>query len=305
MNEFETYERPPLRYRRLGGGYRRADVEYVLSEFRVTLRQLDSDLESLRERNREIEAELDGARTDLEGYRAKEREFTQAMTSALWAAAQIEEGAQRRAAEIITEAEAAAVRVREEASRHIEESGAQFNQLLRLKDNLLDAMRGVVTDFDDAISRVRRGEQLFPPRPEVEERDAADAPAPAPAPAAVTAHEPHPAIVPAAVPRAEPPQDEQVFETRVELDAGPFPDYAPLAAFERALVHLPRVEDVYVRRLAGDRALIELMLSEPAALIRTMRESLPYSLEVRSANGSKLVVDVDTDLPVPASAGVL
>jgi hypothetical protein len=47
------------------------------------------------------------------------------------------------------------------------------------------------------------------------------------------------------------------------------------------------------------------MLSEPAALIRTMRESLPYSLEVRSANGSHLVVDVGTDLPVQASAGAI
>jgi hypothetical protein len=293
VNEFETYERPPLRYRRFGGGYRRADVEYVLSEFRVTMRQLDSDLESLRERNRELESELTGARTELEGYREKEREFTQAMASALWAAAAIEEGAQRRAREILAEAEEAALRIRAEASRQIEESGAQFNQLLRLKDNLLEALRGVVGDFDDAISRVRRGEQLVPAAPRAVESGPAEP-------------EEEPAVVAApAPPQAPAPPDEQLFETRVELDAGPFPDYAPLAAFERALVHLPRVEDVYVRKLAGDRALIELMLSEPAALIRTMRESLPYSLEVRSANGSHLVVDVGTDLPVQASAGAI
>ena len=83
-----------------------------------------------------------------------------------------------------------------------------------------------------------------------------------------------------------------MFETRVELEAGPFSDFAALRAFELSLAQLPKMEDVYVRRVGEDRAVIELTLSESAPLLQTMRELLPYSLVVRSANSSKLVVDV-------------
>jgi len=91
--------------------------------------------------------------------------------------------------------------------------------------------------------------------------------------------------------------EETVFDARVELDAGPFSDFAALSAFERSLAHLPKVEDVYVRRLADDRALIELTLSEPAPLLDTMRASLPYSLDVRSASHNKIVVNVAVQQP--------
>ena len=94
--------------------------------------------------------------------------------------------------------------------------------------------------------------------------------------------------------------EETVFDTRVELDAGPFSDFAALSAFERALAHMPKVEDVYVRRLADDRALIELTLAEPAPLLDTMRASLPYSLDVRSANRTKIVINVAVQQPAGA-----
>ena len=42
----ERFQRPPLRYRRLGGGYRKEDVEFALAELRLTLRQLDIACES-------------------------------------------------------------------------------------------------------------------------------------------------------------------------------------------------------------------------------------------------------------------
>jgi len=92
-------------------------------------------------------------------------------------------------------------------------------------------------------------------------------------------------------------QEEPVFEKRLELDAGPFSDFAALSAFERALGHLPEVEEVYVRRLADDRALIELTLNKVGLLLQTMRESLPYALDVRSASRSKIVVNVSVQTP--------
>ena len=91
--------------------------------------------------------------------------------------------------------------------------------------------------------------------------------------------------------------EEQIFETRVELDAGPFSDFASLSAFERSLSHLPRVEDVYVSRLAGDRAPIQLTLSEPSPLLQAMRETLPYSFEVHSASRAKIVLNVVAQSP--------
>jgi hypothetical protein len=400
----ERYQRPQLRYRRFGGGYRREDVEFALAELRLTLRQLDNDLESLRDRNRELDGELAAARREIESFRGKEHELSQTMTAALRRAAEIEEGAQLRAKEIMATAEESALRIRAEANRRIEDSSGQFNELLRLKDNLLDSMRQVVTDFDQSISRVERGEQLFPgvlqaaeepaptrpwpapltpqppapaappappppvaapvpppaPPPPAAPVPAAEAPAPAyvppppepapppapapayvppaqepappPAPAPPVAETPAPAPPPPPPPAAPPPPepppaagpepaiyaasyppappppppaepaqpaaagvpagDEQLFETRVELDAGPFSDFAALSAFERALAQLPKVEDVYVRRLADDRALIELALVEPAPLLVLLRDSLPYQLEVRSANRAKVVVNV-------------
>jgi cell division septum initiation protein DivIVA len=163
MSAPDRFQRPPpLRYRRFGGGYRREDVEFALAELRLTLRQLENDLQLLRDRNGDLEDELRNARNEIAGFRGKEHELSQTMASVLRRAAEIEEGANARAREIVARADEAAMRIRSEASRRIEDSSVQFNELLRLKDNLLHAMRAVVGDFDQAISRVERGEQLFP-----------------------------------------------------------------------------------------------------------------------------------------------
>src|SRR3954452_15153374 len=135
MSAPDRYQRPPLRFKRFGGGYRREDVEFALAELRLTLRQLDNDLESLRDRNRELEGELQQSRQEIETLRAKEHELSQTMSAALRRSAEIEEGAQGRAREVIAQAEEAAMRIRSEASRRIDDSSAQFNELLRLKDN--------------------------------------------------------------------------------------------------------------------------------------------------------------------------
>src|SRR5204862_6297724 len=118
-----------------------------------------------------------------------------------------EEGANSRAREVIAQAEEAAMRIRSEAGRRIEDSSQQFNELLRLKDNLLEAMRSVVGDFDQAIQRVERGEQLFPgvlsPVPS-ESPAAAAPPPPAPTQSWPTPMEATPA--PAAPPEPAPAQ---------------------------------------------------------------------------------------------------
>jgi len=299
MSVPEPYQRPQLRYRRFGGGYRREDVELALAELRLTLRQLDNDIETLRGRSRELEGELANARSQVEFYRAKEQELTQTMAAALRRSTEIEDNAGARAREIVAQAEEDAARIRADATRRTEETNSRFNELLRMKSNLLDAMRGIIGDFDRAVSRAERGEQPFPGAP-------ADPVEPVPAAAFAVPYQPDavPPMSPSPVPPASPADTQsgegQLFETRLELDVGPFADFAALSAFERSLVHLPKVEDVYVRRLADDRALIELTLSEPAPLLQTMREALPYSIDVRSANRTRLVVNVTAQQPTGA-----
>jgi hypothetical protein len=101
----------------------------------------------------------------------------------------------------------------------------------------------------------------------------------------------------AGAPAAEPGPDDwppqiQVFETRLELDAGPFADSDALSAFERSLAGISCVDDVYVRSLAEGRAAIEVILVEPTRLVPLLRESLPYDLHVRGAAPASLVLDV-------------
>lgn len=317
------YARPPLRYRRLGGGYRRGDVEYAFYELELTIKQLHEGLGSLRHDNGRLEQELGASRAEVEAYRKKEEELWATMAEALRQTALIEEMANARAREIIAEAEKTALQIRADARRRVEDSAAQFNELLRRKDGLIGAMRHLVKDFEQAIARVVRGEQLFsaddqpapaptpwpaefelppvepehvpaPPAPAAAPVDAAPPAAAAPAPAPPPVYEPAPAAAPAA-----PGPDEYVFESRVEIDAGPFRDFSSISAFERSLAQLPGVEDLYVRRLVDDRVLMELKLVRPAPLVATMRQSLPYTLEVRSIGDDSLVIDVA--LPDPAA----
>jgi hypothetical protein len=268
MTTPEHYQQPRLRYRKVGGGYRREDVDVALAEVRLTVRQLGGDLESLRDRNRDLEGELSSARNELDSYRAKERVLSQTVESALRRAAEIENGAAGRAREIVAQAEENATRMRSEASRSRDDARAQLDRLLRLRDHLLHAMRSLAGDLDHALAPIQRGDTT--------------------------------AAVGTAVPApAEPEQPgtgendgSRPFEVTVELDAGPFADFVALSAFEQALARQPGVEDVYARRLAGERARIEVTMTEPAPLLAAMRTALPYSIEVRSASRTALILDV-------------
>ena len=71
-----------LRYRRLGGGYRREDVERALADLQWAMRGLEEDVESLRARSGELETELHEVRGELEAYRARESELEQVVQAA-------------------------------------------------------------------------------------------------------------------------------------------------------------------------------------------------------------------------------
>ena len=148
---------PPLRYRRFGGGYRREDVEVALAELSMTLRQLDNDLATLRSRNRELEGELSSARSEIESLRAKEQELSQTMAGVLRRGNEIEDGASARAQRDHRAGRGGGdprPQRGEQPDRGLERS---VQRVAAQKDNLLDAMRTVIGDFDLAISRVAHG----------------------------------------------------------------------------------------------------------------------------------------------------
>jgi hypothetical protein len=108
---------------------------------------------------------------------------------------------------------------------------------------------------------------------------AAPPPAPAPAPVAASPHEDTP------------------FEGAIVIDAGPFTDIAALSAFEQGLAHVPGAEDVYVSGFEGNRAIVELRLAQPIALVREMRQVVPIHFTITDAAAGRLRLDVTAIAP--------
>lgn len=255
--------RPPLRYRRLGGGYRREDVDLQFAELRLTLRAFELELATLRDRTRDLEGQLREARVEVDRFRAQGFELAKAMSSARDRAATIEREGQERAASVVAEAQ-------ERASAMVREAEAAVQNLHAEKERVLGEIRGLFARVGESIAR-------------------AESPAPRPTengvPGAGSLEELRARVHPPAAPREQ-------YEGVVVLDAGPFEGFDAVAVFERELSRLPIFEDVYVRHVRGGRALIELTLDSAVPLVEELRERLPYTLEIREAEGGRLLVDV-------------
>jgi len=92
------------------------------------------------------------------------------------------------------------------------------------------------------------------------------------------------------------PYEDMPFEGTIVLDAGPFTDISALSTFEQGLAHVPGAEDVYVSGFEGNRALVELRLVAPVALVREMRAVLPGGFAVAEAGAGRLRIDVHPNL---------
>src|SRR3954451_126883 len=271
-------------------GYRRTQVEVALAELRLMVRHLQEDVTETRERARQMEDELREARIELDSRRARETEVQQAFDAAQERVREVEAAAEMTARAILAEAEEKASRTRAEAHLRTKSVSGQVDELLRLRDTLVQTMRGVILDFDYAVERVEKGESVLPAEPTMPQL---------PEPVANGNGNGHAngngngnGNGAAHAQRAHSPEDEQAFEGRVELDAGPFGDFAALSSFERSLSRLSGVEDVYVRRFSGERALIELSLAQPLALVGALRDHLPYGLEIQAIEPGRLTVKV-------------
>lgn len=228
-----------------------------LSGYRV------ADVEVLRAR---LELAISHLTRTLEASRARlaesEAERERLAAELARAEAAREEAAvrtQARTDELFEAARLDAARIRAAAALEEQEARVRVDELLRLRDRLATTIRAVTVDFE----RVMTGAEEPPP---------ADPPAP-----------------PAPADPAAPPAEART----VELEAGPFHDFASLSAFEDALGSLSKVEDVYVRRFEGDRATIEVTCGEePAALLDELTTRLPYTLSVDRADADRIAVHV-------------
>ncbi len=269
---------PRIRYRRLGGGYNRNDVNYSLRELEDTVRRLEEQLAETHASARDTETELRFTQTELAAFRARETQITEAYAAAQRRAGEVEGAAEARSRMILAQAEEQAAKVRGDAYLKIEETAGQLEEIVKLKGTLAESVRGVLTEVEQLLGRIERGERTVV-APDVED----DGPLPTPA-----------ATAPGAA--AEPAGP--LFEQRVELDAGPFADFAALSTFERALGHLPSVEDVYVRRFSAEQATIELTLGEEIDLVAALREVLPYEFDVEHADSRSARVRVPSASPL-------
>jgi hypothetical protein len=228
----------------------------VLESMHAQLDHMAASLDKVWSEKQAAVEELVLVRAEYEARLAEERAR----------ADRVEAEARAEAARIVADAEEQAARLRREAGRRVGDEATRLDELLRVREQLLGELRGIVAAYGDVLGRAEQG------------RIAAVARAPEPAPSAL------PQIAPVGL--------AGLYGRHVELDAGPFNDFAELSAFERSLAGLPKVEDVYIRTFGEERAEIELTLSEETPLLHDLTSQLPYKLDVTANDDNHLTVEL-------------
>lgn len=265
----------PLRLRRRLLGYCVGDVVVALAHLGRQLDGLARSVDRLYLERQELRLRVDGAAEDRERSLREQAERLEKIAEerrSLDVARGDQHLAESRAqaAQIVAEAEEQAVKLRHEAGLRVGDAASRLEDLLRVREQLLGELRGLVDSYSDVLGEHRSGPLERPRRqPEpVEEQPAGRELAAARANSA------------------------GLYPTHVELDAGPFGDFAELSAFERALARLPKVNDVYIRGFGDERALIELSLTEQTPLAHDLETKLPYGLRVERGEGARLLVEL-------------
>ena len=267
----------PGRLRRGLLGYRTDDVIAALEHLGWQLDGLASSVGRLYTERQELLARIDESTREQEralseqAARSEEAERENAVQRAR--AEQHVAEARANAAKILAEAEEQAAILRHEAGLRVGDAASRLEDLLKVREQLIGELRGLIHSYGDLLG-------------EHEGRPVERAPR--------TAHSaPEPALPPTDLPAVGAgAHGGGLFPTHVELDAGPFADFAELSAFERALARLPKVDDVYIRAFGDERATIELSLTEQTPLAHDLRTKLPYGLRLERGDDSRLLVEV-------------
>ncbi|HEY3182281.1 MAG TPA: hypothetical protein VGJ77_05540 [Gaiellaceae bacterium] len=236
-------------------GYRAHDVDLLVASHVRQLEQLAGSVDRLWREREALRTELDDVRAQLRREVERRRDAETAATAA--------------AARVVAEAEEQASRIRQAAGRRVADEATRIEELLAVRERLLGELRGVLGAYSDLLHAAEANQ----------------------VPAAPAAAPSHRAAEPASEARRA--VERQLYPRLVELDAGPFTDFAELAAFERSLARLPNVEDVHIRTFGDDRAAIELTLSEETPIVHELRRHLPYRVAVTSRADNRLTLDVE------------
>jgi hypothetical protein len=198
------------------------------------------------------------------------------------------------------------------AALRVEDLRGEIAELVRFRDQLEAAAKELVTEYDRLVSRLRAGagESAEPSAEPAASargiggatRAPADEPAPSPVEEADVSAEPGlPAAVAAGMPGqtrpAAPAEAGNEYVGAVTIDAGPFTDIATLQAFEQALGRVEGATDVYVKSFEGNRALIDVRLSNPVHLVQQLHDQLALPIKASEAGNNRLTVDVETAAP--------
>jgi hypothetical protein len=243
-------------------GYRRSDVIDALEGMRG---QLDTIARNLDETWRAKEA----LRLRLETTRER---YDQELSRQRIRGDRLEAEGRAEAARIVAEAEEQATRIRADAGRRVGEASSRLESLLRVREQVLGELRGIVQAYGSLLTQVEQGQPLE--HVVAEEEDALQD-----------------VLAPLRVTLEHVAGTGDLFPKHVELDAGPFADFAELSAFERSLARLPKIEDVYVRRFGNERAEVELTLAEERPLVHDLVHHLPYLLRV-TPDGDRLHIEL-------------
>ncbi len=277
----EPFQIPRLRYRRLFGGYRREEVLFHLRELEASVRRLEAQLLVTREQSGALTIQLDSANAELVRLRVGEAEVAQELERGRRRAQDLVEAAERQASVLLAEAAERAAQIKTNAHLQIEEIGRQLEEILRLRETMTGSLRSVVVDVGLALGRIERGEPMFGPRPEPRRPD----------------------LTPSSDSRRDPAAGQsavnssleaEVFERRLEVHAGPFPDFATLSRFEGVLAGLPRIDDVYVREFEGEWAIVEVAMQSEQPFVALLREAFSSEFEAERTTAGALRLTLES-----------
>lgn len=185
---------------------------------------------------------------------------------------------------------------RRDAGLRVEDLRGEIADLVKFRDQLEAAARELVSEYDRLVSRLQTS------APNGDAEAAPEPPPGAEVPASLGPPPEHqlPPAVAAGLPGHSPPGpatppsagDTMSFVGAVVVDAGPFSDITTLQSFEQGLSKVAGAEDVYVRSFEGNRALIDVRLSNPVPLVQLLREQLDLPIITREAGEGRLTVDL-------------
>jgi chromosome segregation ATPase len=143
------HDLPPHQLRRAWfSGYRVADVEVLLAHYSLRLSHLSNELEAAQYRLGETERERRDVEQRLIEAHRREADLAGSLAARAALIERAETEAERRAKEIVDEAQLAAARIQARALSETEHARSQTDALLRLRDTLSSIVRAAARDLE-------------------------------------------------------------------------------------------------------------------------------------------------------------